>query len=153
MFFWNSCFFDDSTDVSNLISGSFAFSKSSLNIWKFMVHVLLKSGLENFEHYFTSVWEECNCVVVWAFFGTGMKTDPFQSLSRLQLFPTQLTSACQVYWSFTISRSLLKLISIESVMSSNHLILCHPLLLLPSIFPSIGVFSSESVLHIRWPNY
>jgi len=52
-----------------LISGSSAFSKTSLNIWKFMVHVLLKPGLENFEHYFTSVWNECNCVVVWAFFG------------------------------------------------------------------------------------
>ena len=50
-----SCFFDDSTDVSNLISGSSAFSKSSLNIWKFMVHILLQSGLENFEHYFASV--------------------------------------------------------------------------------------------------
>ena len=50
-----SCFFDDLTDVGNLISGTFAFSKSSLNIWKFMVHILLKSGLENFEHYFASV--------------------------------------------------------------------------------------------------
>ena len=59
-----SCFFDDPKDVGNLISGSFAFSKSSLNIWKFMVHVLLKPGLDNFEHYFTSVWGECNCVVV-----------------------------------------------------------------------------------------
>ena len=53
------CFFDDPTDVGNLISGSSAFSKSSLNIWKFTVHVLLKPSLENFEHYFTSVWDEC----------------------------------------------------------------------------------------------
>ena len=59
-----SCFFDDSADVGNLISGSSAFSKSSLNIWKFTVHVLLKPGLENFKHYFTSVSDECNCVVV-----------------------------------------------------------------------------------------
>src|SRR5574341_1384162 len=59
-----SCFFDDPMDVGNLISGSFAFSKSSLNIWKFMVRVLLKPGLENFEHYFTSMLDECNCVVV-----------------------------------------------------------------------------------------
>ena len=59
-----SPFFDDSTDVGNLISGSSAFSKTSLNIWKFSVHVLLKLGLENFEHYFASVWDECNCVVV-----------------------------------------------------------------------------------------
>ena len=64
-----SCFFDDLADVSNLISGSSAFSISSLNIWKFTVHVLFKPGLENFEHYFTSMWDECNCVVVWAFFG------------------------------------------------------------------------------------
>ena len=63
------CFFDDPVDVGNLIPGSSAFSKTSLNIWKFMVHVLLKLGLENFEHYFTSMWDECNCVVVWAFFG------------------------------------------------------------------------------------
>ena len=58
-----SCFFDDPMDVGNLISDSSAFSKSSLNIWKFMVHVLLKPGLEDFEHYFTSVCTECNCVV------------------------------------------------------------------------------------------
>ena len=59
-----SCFFDDPTDVSNLIFGSSAFSKFSLNIWKFSVHILLKPGLENFEHYFTSVRDECNCAVV-----------------------------------------------------------------------------------------
>ena len=64
-----SCFFDDPVDVGNLISGSSAFSKSSLNIWKFTVHVLLKPGLENFEHYFTSMWDECNCAVVLALFG------------------------------------------------------------------------------------
>ena len=63
------CFFDDPVDVGNLISGSSAFCKSSLNIWKFTVHVLLKPGLENFEHYFASVWDECNCATVWAFFG------------------------------------------------------------------------------------
>ena len=68
MSFWNSCFFHDPADVGNLISGSSAFSKTSLNIWKCTVHVLLKPGLENFEHYFTSVWDECNCAVVWAFF-------------------------------------------------------------------------------------
>jgi len=66
---------------------------------------------------------------------------------------TPWTAALQASLSITNSLSLLKLISIESVMSSNHLILCHPLLLLPSIFPSIRVFSDESVLHIRWPKY
>ena len=64
-----SCFFDDPAGVGNLISGSSAFSKTSLNIWKFMVHVLLKPGLENFERYFTSMRDECNCAVVCAFFG------------------------------------------------------------------------------------
>ena len=64
-----SCFFNDPTEVGNLISGSSAFSKSSLSIWKFMVHILLKPGLENFEHCFSSMWDECNCVVVWTLFG------------------------------------------------------------------------------------
>ena len=76
-----------------------------------------------------------------------------QSLSCVQLFVTPWTTACQASLSFTISQSLLKLRSIESVMPSNHLILCHTLLLLPSVFPSIRVFSSESVLCIRWPKY
>ena len=76
-----------------------------------------------------------------------------QSLSCIQLFVTLWTAACQVSLSNTNSRSLLKLMSIKSVMPSNHLILCHPLLLLPPIFPSIRGFSRESVLHIRWPNY
>ena len=65
------CFFDDPADVGNLISGSSAFSKTSLNIRKFTFHVLLKPDLENFENYITSMWDECNCVVVWAFFGTA----------------------------------------------------------------------------------
>ena len=59
-----SWFFDDPTDVGNLIFGSSAFSKSSLNVWKFLVHILLKPSLENFEHYFASVRDECNCAVV-----------------------------------------------------------------------------------------
>ena len=79
-----SCFFDDPADIGNLISGSLALSKTNLNIWKFMVHVLLKPGLENSEHYFTSVWDECNCVVVWALFGIGMKTDLFQSVATAE---------------------------------------------------------------------
>ena len=73
-----------------------------------------------------------------------------QLLSRVWLFATPWTTARQASLSITNSRSLPKLMSIESVMPSNHLILCHPLLLLPSIFPSIRVFSNESALHIRW---
>ena len=93
-----SCCFNDSIDVGNLISGSFAFSKSSLNIWKFTVHILLKPGLENFEHYFASMWNECNCVVVWPFFGIAFLWDwnenwPFQVLWPLLSFPNFLA-----YW-------------------------------------------------------
>ena len=76
-----------------------------------------------------------------------------RSLSRVRLFVTPWTAACQDSLSFTISWSLLKLVSIKSVMPSNHLILCHPLLLLPSIFPNIRVFSNEPTLRIRWPKY
>ena len=76
-----------------------------------------------------------------------------QSLSRVRLFGTPWTAKHQASLSITNSQSLLKLMCIKLVMPSNHLILCHPLLLLPSIFPSIRVFSSESVLLIRWPKY
>ena len=76
-----------------------------------------------------------------------------QSLSHVQFFMTPWNAARQASLFFTIYQSLLRLMSIESVMPSNHLILCYPLLLLPSIFPSIRVFSNESTLHIRWPKY
>ena len=76
-----------------------------------------------------------------------------QLLSHVQLFATPWTAACQASLSIANSQNLLKLMSIESVMPFNHLILCHPLLLLPSIFPSIRVFSDESALCIRWPKY
>ena len=93
-----SCFFCDPTDVGNLISGSSAFSKSSLNIWKFSVQGLLKPGLEDFEHYFASMWDECNCVVVWAFLGFTFLWDwnekwPFPVLWPLLSFPNLLA-----YW-------------------------------------------------------
>ena len=93
-----SCFFGDLSGVGYLISGSSAFSKSSLNIWKFMIHVLLKPGLENFEHYFTSLWDEYDCEVVWAFFGIAFLWDwnenwPFSVLWLLLSFPNFLA-----YW-------------------------------------------------------
>ena len=101
-----SCFSHDPADVGNLISGSSAFSKTILNIWKFMVHVLLKPGLENFEHYFTSVWDEYSCVVVWAFlalpfFGIGMKTDLFQSCGHCWVF--------QICWHMQVRKQQLEL--------------------------------------------
>ena len=97
-----SCFFDDPADVGNLISGSSAFSKTSLNIWKFMVHILLNSGLENFEHYFTSVWDECSCVVVWAFFGIAFlwgwnENWPYQSCGHCWVFPICWHIECRTY--------------------------------------------------------
>ena len=82
-----------------------------------------------------------------------IKKTSVQSLSCVRLFATPWTAACQASLPITNSRSLLKGMSIEWVMPSNHLILCRPLLLLRSIFPSIRVFSNESVLHIRWPKY
>ena len=86
-----SCFFNDPMDVGILISGSSAFSKSSLNIWKFTVHVLLKPCLENFEHYFANVWDECNCVVGRTFFGIAFlwdwnEIDLFQSCGHCWVF-------------------------------------------------------------------
>ena len=82
-----------------------------------------------------------------------MEQQAVQLLSRVRLFVTPWTAALQASLSITNSRNLLKLMSIESVMPSNHLILYCPLLLLPSIFPSIRIFSNKSVLHIRWPKY
>ena len=101
-----SCCFDDPTDVDNLISGSSAFSKSSLNLWKFTVHVLLKPGLENFEHYFVSMWDERNCVVVWPFFGIAFLWDwnenwPFPVLWPLLSFPNLLAYSVHNFNSIT----------------------------------------------------
>ena len=150
MFFWNP---HDPTDVGNLISGFSAFSKTSLNICKFTVHILLKPDLENFEHYFTSLWDECNCVVVWAFFGIAFLWDSVQFSRWVVSDPaTPWIAARQASLSITNSWSSLRLMSIELVMPSSQLILWWPLLL-PSIFPSIKDFSNESAVHIRWPKY
>ena len=93
-----SCFSDIAKGVENLTPGCSASSKSSLNIWKFTVHILLKPGFENFEHYFASMWDWCNCVVVWAFFGIAFLWDwnenwPFPVLWPLLSFPNLLA-----YW-------------------------------------------------------
>ena len=93
-----SCLFDDPTDVGNLISGSSAFSKTSLNIWEFTVHVLLKAGLENFEHYFTSVWDECNCAIVWAFFGIALLWDWNENWPFPVLWPLMSFTNLLAYW-------------------------------------------------------
>ena len=93
-----------------------------------------------------SCWTECKLLVC-------ESVSSVQSLSHVRLFVTLWTAACQASLSITNSRNLQKLMSIESVMPSNHLILCPPLLLLPSVFPSIRDFSNESALCIRWPKY
>ena len=99
--------------------------------------------IQNF--YFPSVSQIC-----YVFLDLSVQ---FSSVSPVRLFATPCTATHQASLFITNSRSLLKFVSIESVMPSNHLILCRPLLLSPSIFPSIRVFSNESVLHIRWPKY
>ena len=102
-----SCFLDNPVDVGNLVSGSSTVSKTSLNIWKFMVHVLLKPGLENFEHYFTSMWDEYNCAVICAFFGMAFLWNwngnwPFPVLWPLLRFPNLLAYWVQPFHSISL---------------------------------------------------
>ena len=115
-----------------------------------MVHIHKKKILKKEHKYWLLEWNwdmlVRECLLVWCI-------SSVQSLSHVQLFATPRTAAGQASLSITNSRSLLRLMSIESVMPSNHRILCCPLLLLPSVFPSIRVFSSESVLPIRWPKH
>ena len=111
-----SCFFDDPVDVGNLISGSSAFSKTSLNTWKFTVHVVLKSGLENFEHHFTSVWDECNCAVVWAFFGIAFFGDwnenwLFQSCGHCSVFQICWHIECSTFTASSFRKFIFKKIA------------------------------------------
>ena len=126
-----SCFFDDPTDISNLISGSSAFPKSILNIWKFLIHVLLKPRLENFELYFASVWDECSCAIVWAFFGIAFLWDwnenlPFPVLWPLLSFPKLLTYWVQhfnsiIFWNSSTGFPLPPLALFIVMLSKAHL--------------------------------
>ena len=139
-----SCLFDDPTDVGNLISGSSGFSKYNLNICKFMVHVLLKPGLENFEYYFASVWNECNCVVVWAFlplpcFGIRMKTDIFQSCGHCWVF--------QICWH--IERSTITASSFR-IWNSSTGIPSPPLALFIVMLPKAHLTSHSRMSDSRW---
>ena len=93
-----SCFLYDPMDVGNLISGSSAFSKSNLYTWKFSVHVLLKPSLEDFEHDFASMWNECNCVVVWAFFGIALLWDWNDNWHFPVLWPLLCFLNLPAYW-------------------------------------------------------
>ena len=125
-----SCFFHDPVDVGNLISGSSAFSKSSLNIWKFIVHLMLKPGLESLEHYFTSVWDECNCVVVWAFFVIAFLWDrnenwPFPVLWPLLSFPNLLVNWMQQFHSIQFSSLVFEIAHLEFHHCPPHLSFVH----------------------------
>ena len=139
-----SCFVDDPTDVNNLISGSSGFSKSSMKIWKFTVHVLLKPGLENFEHYFTSMWDECNCAVIWTFlalpfFGIGMKTDLFQSCGHCWVF--------QICWHIKCSTFTA---SSFRIWNSSTGILSPPLALFIVMLPKAHLTSHSRMSGSRW---
>ena len=97
-----SCFFNDPWMFGSLISGSSAFLKFNLNIWKFLVHILLKPSLENFEYYFASMWDECSCAVVWTFFAIAFLWDwsenlPFQVLWPLLSFTDLLAFECSTF--------------------------------------------------------
>ena len=129
--------------------------RSEIPLWR-----ILTNALSHYPRLETQPWKSfilevlvipsmCVCVCVCV----CVCISSVQLLSRVQFSATPWTVARQASLSITNFQSLLKLMYIESVMPSNHLILCHPLLLLPSIFPSIRVFSNESVLHIRWPKY
>ena len=138
------CFFDDPTDVGNLISSSSDFSKSNFNIWKFMVHVLLKPSLENFEHYFASLWDECNCEVVWAFFGIaflgiGMKTDLFQSCSCCWVF--------QIFWHIECSTFT---VSSFRTWNSSPGIPSPPLALFAVMLPKVHLTFQSRMSSSRW---
>ena len=140
-----SCFFNDPVDVGNLISG---FSKSSLNVWKFSGHVLLKPDLENFQHYFASLWDECNCVVVWTFlalpfFGIGTKADLFQSCGHCWVF--------QIFWHIgcsTLTPSSFRIWNSSTGIPSSPLVWFNAIKYLPSATALINRFGFCST---QWP--
>ena len=139
-----SCFFNDPVDVGNLISRSSAFSKTSLNIWKFMIHLLLKPGLENFEHHFASMWDECNCVVVWAIFGIAflrdwMKTDLFQPCGSWWVF--------QICWYIECSTFTA---SSFRIWNSSTGIPAPPLVLFIVMLPKAHLTSHSKMSGSRW---
>ena len=138
------CFFDDAVYLDSMICDSSAFSKTSLNIWKFMVHVLLKPGLENFEHYFTRMWNECNCVVVWAFFGIAFLRDwngnwLFQSCGHCWVF--------QICWHIECSTFIA---SSFKIWNSSTGIPSPPLALFVVMLPKAHLTSHSRMSCSRW---
>ena len=146
MFFWDLlAFFHDPMDVGNLISGSSTFSKPSLNIRKFTVHILLKPGLENFEHHFASMWNECNCVVLWAFFGIVFLWDWNENWPFLVLWPLLSFKPTFSLSSFTFIKRHFSSSSLSAItmVSSAYLRL---LIFLPAIWFQL-VLQQPSVSH------
>ena len=139
-----SCFFDDPTDVDNLISGSSAFSKTRLNIWKFMVHVLSKLSLENFQHYFASVWDECNCVVVWAFFGIAFLWDWNENWPFPVLWPLLSFQICWHIECSTFTASSFR------IWNSSTGIPSPPLALFVVMLPKAHLTSHSRMFGFRW---
>ena len=139
-----SCFFDDPMDVGSLISGSSAFSKSSLNFWKFMVHILLKPGLENFKHYFARMWDECDCVVLWTFFVIAFLWDwnenwHFQSCGHCWVF--------QICWHIECSTFTA---SSFRIWNGSAGIPSPPLALFVVMFPKAHLTSQYRMSYSRW---
>ena len=140
------CFFSDPADIGNLISGSSAFSKSSLYIWKFLVHVLLKPSLKDFENYFASMWNECNCAVVWTFFGIALWD--WNEIQYIYLF-----QSCGHCWVFQICWHI-ECISLTAssfrVWNSSTGIPSHPLTLFRVMLPKAHLTSHSRMSGSRW---
>ena len=136
-------------DVGILISGSSAFSKSSLNIWKFLVHILLKPSLENFEHYFANVWDECSCVVVWAFFGIAFLWDGNENSSPVPvLWPLLSFPNLLAYWVKHFHSIIFRLWNSSTGIPSL------PLALLVVMLPKAHLTShSRMSVPVEWSHY
>ena len=139
-----SCFFDDLADVGNLIYGPSAFSKTSLNIWKFMVHELLKPHLENFEHYFASLWDEYNCAVVWTFFGFAFLWDWNENWHFPVLWPLLCFPNLRAYWGQNFKASSFRIWNSSAGISSP------PLALFVMMLPKACLTLHPKMSGCRW---
>ena len=136
------CFIHDQRNVGNLISGSSAFSKPSLYIWEFSVHVLLKNSLENFEYYLGSIWNECNYIVFWSFFGIGMKADFFQSCGHCWDFQICCNIDCN-----TLTASSFRILNSSAGIPSL------PLALFVVMLPQAHLTSHSRMVLGEWPHH
>ena len=140
------CSFGDPTDAGNMISHSYSFSKSSMNIWKLMVDVLLKPGLKNFEHLFASVWVECNCAVLWAFFGMSFLWNWNENWPFLVLWPQLSFPNLLSYWVQRFHRIILSF----RIWNSSTGIPSPPLALFMVMLPKAYLTSHSRMSGSRW---